>query len=316
VETSSITKTKIFILLFAGLISLVFFIFFSTNNFAQTAISSQGIEVSPPSNEFDVDPGETKEFEVKVRNTGNNNYYMRARVEDFTASGDEGQVALVEKSPYSISYWTTLDPQVFALAPGKTQVVKVRSNLPTQNVGGGRYGAVVFAVSTSEIQNAANDPTPNTASVAQEIASLFLFRVAGPVEENLTILNFKAPQFAEFGPIPLQLSVSNNGNVHVKAAGLVSVSNILGKKISDLVIAPTNIFPQAKRVLEVSFNQNFMIGPYQARAILFYGNDNNTIEAFVPFFVFPVRFVAAIIGFILLIYVIIKYAKRKSQHQK
>ncbi len=307
-ETSSITKTKILILLFAGLILLVFFIFFSTNNFAQTAISSQGIEVSPPSNEFDVDPGETKEFEVKVRNTGNNNYYMRARVEDFTASGDEGQVALVEKSPYSISYWTTLEPQVFALAPGKTQVVKVRSNLPTQNVGGGRYGAVVFAVSTSEIQNAA--------AVAQEIASLFLFRVAGPVEENLTILNFKAPQFAEFGPIPLRLSVSNNGNVHVKAAGLVSVSNILGKKISDLVIAPTNIFPQSKRVLEVSFNQNFMIGPYQARAILFYGNDNNTIEAFVPFFVFPVRFVAVIIGLILLIYVIIKYAKRKSQHQK
>jgi hypothetical protein len=308
VITTPFAKKTFFTFMILLLVTTIVFIFFTASNFAQTALSSQGIEISPPSAEFDVNPGEVKDFEVKVRNTGNDLYYMTARVEDFTASGEDGQVALVEKGPYAISSWTTLTPVSFTLEPGQSQTVKVRSSLPNQNVGGGRYGAVVFAV--------ANDPTPNTASVAQEIASLFLFRVAGPVEENLTILNFKAPQFAEFGPIPLQLSVSNNGNVHVKAAGLVSVSNILGKKISDLVIAPTNIFPQAKRVLEVSFNQNFMIGPYQARAILFYGNDNNTIEAFVPFFVFPVRFVAAIIGFILLIYVIIKYAKRKSQHQK
>jgi hypothetical protein len=279
--------------------------FWSINNFAQSAVSLQKIEISPPSQEFDIDPGKELNFEVKVRNVGNNKYYMNARVEDFTASGEEGQVALIEQGPYAISSWSIIEPKEFELEPGKTQIVKIRSDVPEQNIGGGRYGAVVFAVSGTK--------TANATAVAQEIASLFLLRVSGPIEENLSILNLQAPQFAEFGPIPIKVKVFNSGNIHVKTAGLVTVNNVLGNKVADIVIPPTNVFPQSNRILEANFNENFLIGPYQAQALLFYGENNQSLVAFVPFFVFPVRFVAGLIGFVILIAFIIKlYAKRKS----
>lgn len=298
--------------LFFTAITVVFatsFFFYLNSNYAQGTISSQGIEISPPTQEFDVDPGLEKTFEVKVRNRGSNTFTMKPRIEDFTASGEEGQVALTNDSPYSISSWSTVSPELFTLKPNESKKVTINVKIPQRNVGGGLYGAVVFAV-TAENQK-------NTATVAQEIASLFLLRVSGPIEEKLSILSLTAPQFTEFAPVPLKIRLFNGGNIHTKTAGIVTINNVLGKKVTDIVIPPTNIFPQSTRTIETSFDSDFVVGPYSAQAILFYGTNNESITAFTPFFVFPVRLVAFIVVAIFLFLFVNKYVrKRKVAKQK
>ncbi len=290
----------ILLILSAGILA-----FNLTSNFAQNITPEQSIEISPPSQELDVDPGQTITLKAKVRNKGNIPYTLTSRIEDFTAEGEGGQVALVEQGPWAISSWSTISPATFTLDPKSEREVQVTIKVPEQKVGGGRYGAMVFAIGGSN--------APNNASVEQEIASLFLLRVSGPVEENVNILDFSAPSFIEFGPVPLTLRLQNTGNVHVKATGIISIMNVLGKKVEDIVIPPTNIFPDAKRAIETSFNQKFLIGPYQAVAIVYYGSENKSITTYTPFFAFPIKIVAGIIILIVIILLIRKYLRRNRR---
>jgi len=293
---------SLFLALFltAGLLA-----FHLSTNFAQNISPEQSIEISPPSQELDVDPGQTITLKAKVRNKGNIPYTLTTRIEDFTAEGEGGQVSLIEQGPWAISSWSTISPSSFTLEPKSEREVQVTVKVPEQKVGGGRYGAMVFTINGSN--------APNSASVAQEIASLFLLRVSGPVEENINVLDFHAPSFVEFGPVPLSLRLQNSGNVHVKATGIISIMNVLGKKVEDIVIPPTNVFPDATRVIDASFGQKFLIGPYQAVAIVYYGSENKSITTYTPFFAFPVKIVAGILLLIFIIILIRKYLRRSRR---
>jgi len=290
-------KNLLSFLIILAIVAVTIYIF-SATYYAQSSIPEQSIEISPPSQELDVDPGETVTFKTIVRNNGNVSYPLNVRIEDFTASGDEGQVALVEDGPWSIASWATIEPSKFDLDPKEEQEVTVTLNVPQQDIGGGKYGAVVFSREGEGAKRAA--------SVSQEIASLFLLRISGPINEHLKILNFTAPSFVEFGPVPFEMKFENTGNVHVKTTGIISVMNVLGKKVDDIVIPPTNVFPKAKRIVRASFDDVFLIGPYQAVAIIYYGSNNKSITTYTPFFAFPVRIVAAIIFILFLLFLLRK----------
>mgnify|MGYP000243345136 CR=1 FL=1 len=55
----------------------------------------------------------------------------------------------------------------------------------------------------------------------------------------------------------------NDGNIHVKTQGLVNVTDIFGNNTMDIVVNPSNIFPQASRIVEGKiankFEEDFLI---------------------------------------------------------
>lgn len=250
--------------------------------------ADQSLEISPPSQEIEVDPGETITIKSSVRNKSTNSLPIEVRLEDFTAVGDEGQVELTASSPYSIKSWGDLTPENFELSPGETQEVSATIKIP-EDAAGGRYGSFVFAVK--------GDSKPGSAAIAQEIASLFLVRISGPVDEKLTLLEFSSPSFSEFGPIPFSIKVKNTGNVHAKPYGLVSVTDMFGRKVEDVIIYETNVFPGAERILTANLNKKFLIGKYNATAIVYYGSEqSDTLTSSLTFFVFPVKIAVGIIA--------------------
>lgn len=288
-----ITKksTALFVAVFVcvGLLGISF-----VEIFAQPQISTQQLEVSPPSQEVQVDPGKTITIVAKVRNRSSETKPIRVRVEDFTAQGDEGQVALVQKGQWAISNWTSITPESFTLRPNEQKEVTARISVPQSGVGGGRYGSFVFSIS--------GDKGKNAASISQEVASLFLVRINGPVEESLAMQGVVAPSFVEFGPVPLQMKFQNTGNVHVKTYGIVNVNNMFGQKTADIVVTGTNIFPGAARNITATLNNKLLIGTYTVNAIMYYGTTKNqTLTATTTFFALPVKLIAGlIIAFVLL----------------
>ena len=296
-------KKKILLsfLIISGILAIAIFTL-TSSYYAQITTPEQAIEISPPSQELDVDPGETVQFTTIVRNNGNVSYPLNVRIEDFTASGDAGQVSLIEDGPWSIASWATIEPSEFSLDPKDEQKVTITLNVPKQDIGGGKYGAVVFSRK--------GEGSENATSVSQEIASLFLLRISGPVNEHIKILNFTAPSFVEFGPVPFEMNFENTGNVHVKVTGIISVMNVLGKKVDDIIIPPTNVFPKAKRIVTSTLDNIFLIGPYQAVAIIYYGTDNKSITTYTPFFAFPVRIVAAVFFVIFVLFILRKRIRK------
>jgi hypothetical protein len=272
--------------------------------FAQNQTSVQSLEVSPPSQELQTDPGQTLTATAKVRNKSRETIPLTVRIEDFTASGDEGQVALTDQGPYSLSKWAVLSPQSFSLAPGAEQIVTAKIKVPTNKVAGGYYGSFVFSVKTPA-------PQAGTAAVGQEIASLFLLKITGQVNEQLSLDSITAPVFSEFGPIPLSIKFTNNGNIHTKVYGLVNVSDMFGQKVADIVVNQTNIFPGASRQVKATLDKQFLFGKYTATAIMYYGTTKNeTLTSIGSFTVVPYRIIALLVIIGALFYSMRKRLKR------
>lgn len=275
---------------------LVVSLAFSFGIFAQNQPSAQSLEVSPPSQELQADPGQTIVAKAKIRNKSRETLPLVVRVEDFTASGEEGQVALTDQGPYSLAKWTVISPSSFSLAPGDEKEVMAKIKIPPNKVAGGYYGSFVFSVKTPQSQ-------AGIASVGQEIASLFLLKISGVVDEQLTLNSLSAPAFSEFGPIPITMKFSNSGNIHTKVYGLVNISDMLGQKVADLVINQTNIFPGASRLVKTTLDKQLLFGKYNATAIMYYGTTKNeTLTAVGSFTVIPYRIIALLIVLIIIFY--------------
>lgn len=286
-------------------ISIVYLPFIIT--YGQELLSKQGLEITPPSQEVNAKPGKEIKVQMKVRNPGSTPLPIKVRVEDFTASGEEGQVALTEKSNYSVTGWTTISPENFTLSPKAEQTVTATIRVPS-GAAGGRYGALVFQINPQK-----PDPNTNAASVAQEIAGLFLVKIEGPTEERLLLERISAPIFSEFGPINLKMKFINTGNIFTKTGGLINITNMFGQKVTDVVVKPTNVFPGANRVIIGTVPNKFMIGFYTASAAMYYGTANNVLNATTTFFVFPVRLVAAIIIVLFFFYATRKRLKKAGK---
>jgi len=265
---------------------------------AQQTPEGEAIDVSPPSQEITADPGSTIQIKAKVRNGNKDPMPLIVRIEDFTAEGSEGQVSLVEKGPWSITHWTTVTPKEFELKAGETKEVIATIAIPG-DAAGGRYGSFVFSVKGKGGSNAA--------AVTREIASLFLVRISGPITEAITIDGFSAPAFLEFGPVPLTMTYNNTGNVHLKPRGVIAIYDMFGRKVEDVQVDGTNVFPQAKRDVTTKWNKTLLAGIYTASAIIYTGSSKNEIvNATTKFTVFPIRIAVVVIIVLVIIYLLRK----------
>jgi hypothetical protein len=288
-------KIKIFIGLMIVIASLITLSILPKFIQAQTDNLGQSLEISPPSQDVTVNPGETILVKAKVRNTTAKDLSINVRIEDFIASGNEGQVALTEKGPWAVSNWTSVNPSQFSLNPGESKEVTGSVSIPKSGAGGGRYGSFVFSIAGPAGQ-------PGVAGVSQEVASLFLVNISGPKEEKIAISSFSVPSFLEFGPVPFTVTYKNSGNVHLKPVGEIGISNIVGGKSADIAVEGQNVFPGAERVVKTNWNQKILIGKYTATAVIYTGSaKNDTMVATATFTVFPIRFaVIALIAIIVL----------------
>ncbi|CAN5146889.1 hypothetical protein BH09PAT1_BH09PAT1_8780 [soil metagenome] len=294
--------------IFMGVLFIFFFLGFTlftyttVKQWVKGQVAGQTLEVSPPSQELSIDPGDTTRVKAKITNQSNKSVTMSVHIEDFSASGDEGQVALSQGGQYSVTSWAKVTPSSFTLGPNEEQEVTATISVP-KSAAGGRYGSFVFAVKAPEA-------TGNAATVSQQIASLFLLRINGAVNERLAITEMSSPTFQEFGPVKMNIKFENTGNVHVKTYGLINVRDVFGNKVADIVVPGTNVFPDAARIVQSSLNKMFLIGPYTATALMYYGSQNDVLTAQTTFYVFPVRIVVVILVVIIIIFLLRKRLRK------
>lgn len=269
-------------------------------------LAIQSMEVSPPSQEIKGVAGGELMVKAKLRNKSFNSINVKVRIEDFAASGQEGQVALVDRDSDSLKKWSLLSTENLSLKPNEQKEVTALINIPAGLVGG-QYGAFVFSILGSE-------PQAGEAALAQEVASLFLVKLSGETNENLVLTDFKVPRFVERGPVPMEIKFKNSGNVHSKPFGLINVKNIFGKTVKDVVVkGETNILPGATRVVRASLDKKYLFGYYTAEALMNYGPKNESLSSTVSFYVVPVRIILVVL---LVVFIFIKIRKRLAKAWK
>jgi hypothetical protein len=249
-----------------------------------SAQESTGISISPPTFELSANPGDTVQNTIRVTNLSSSPLTVGTTARNFTAVGEEGAVGLTEEEiAFSLASWITVDPPEATIDPNGDFIFTFTITVPPNAEPGGHFGSVVFMMG-----GAAPDQTG--AAIRQEVASLVLLRVAGQVNEDAHILSFTTPEtFYEYGPVSFDIRIKNEGNVHVKPTGTITITDILGRQVDQVQIEPKNALPDSIRRLEATWDNKILIGRYTATAVLNYGRDGETMTATTTFSGFPYK---------------------------
>jgi len=274
----------------------------------------RGVTISPLNFELTANPGDSLENKIRVSNPTTSNVSIKMEVEDFTASGEIGQVIVekTEDTTYSLKRWVKINPAEFTLKPGEQKFVTFTINVPKNAEPGGKYGSILAVIT-----GVAGPGTIGT-GITTKVGALVLLAVSGDVKEEINVEGFSAPKFSEYGPINFVIRLKNTGTVHLRPRGLVTITNIFGSQVANVEFAQQNVIPGAIRRIEAKWDEGWLWGlKYQATLVGSYGSQNNPISAVTTFWVFPWKVVLlAIIILSLIIYFAVRTVRKVKRAEE
>lgn len=267
----------------------------------QQAEDELKLSVSPPVFELTANPGDTLENKIRLSNLSDQPQEITVTKRNFTAEGEEGGVELTEETTnWSLASWINVDRDSVTIPAGEDHVFNFVIDVPTQAEPGGHFGSLIFRAETDPLEDGSG------AAVSPEIGSLLLVKVAGDIVEEGSIEEFFAePNFYEKGPFTLVTRFKNEGNVHFKPRGTITISNSFGQEVGNVGFDERNVLPGSIRRIESVWDPSgFRMGRYTATASLVFGADDKIANATTTFWVFPWKefsvlfLILAAIGFI------------------
>ena len=263
------------------LIGFVGGMIFSPFFFTQAAVG-----VSPVTFELTANPGDVIVNQLKVYNPSTDTVLgIKMEVEDIAPTGETGHVTVepAETETYSIARWVKTEPEEFTLGPREEKFVTFTITVPENVEPGGHYGVILAGT------KGVTRPGAVGATIVERVGALVLLTTPGETKEELVVKDFTAPHYSEYGPINFTVRFENKGTVHVKPVASITITNWLGKKVSEIQLPQRNVLPDAVRKLEVSWNKKWLFaGKYTATLTGNYGISHSSLSsAVITFWAFP-----------------------------
>lgn len=293
----------------------------SSEEETSSAVGGVGIQVSAPVYNFTIDPGESAQEIVKVRNVGDTTRTFYPEVFDFKPLDESGTPEFIidaqdNSYTYSLASWIKIATDGIKLDPNESAALNFNISVPTDAEPGGKYAGILFGTSPPKVGG-------TQIAISNKVGSLLLVRVAGDAKESATVKEFSTPKdFLENGPVPFTVRINNTGNVHVAPKGNIEIKNTFGRTVTTLPVneSNANILPQSIRSFlngeeNITWNPGGLtIGKFTATMTLAYGDPAQNLTDSVSFWIVPwkillVMLLAIIIIILLLVLIIKKYNK-------
>ena len=305
------------------------------------------ITVSPVLFDNTVDPGQKVMGTIRLFNEtqGTQTYY--ASVQNFVASGEEGQQSfLPESESYGLAKWIELDQPSVTLNAGQSKDFAWAINVPSDAEPGGQYAAIFFSTTPPANENSG-------IGIGAKTGVLMLVNVNGNVKEAATLESFKTvhqedlsndSSFYDRLPVLFETRIQNDGSVHFAPTGRIYITDMFGHAVTDVDMNPdqSRVLPNSVRrvravwgtettpptsflgELQAEWN-GLAFGRYTARLDGFYGKQRQELQGSTTFWVIPWRLLlVGLVGLIILLLLVRGYnrmviaqaAKRSSEAKK
>lgn len=289
---------------------------------APAPATTQGIQISPPTANYSGDKGSTQRGTIKVTNLSNQTLSVSVGKENFVAKGEEGEIELTDNADplYSLAPWFTVDTTQLTVPGLATMEVHYSITVPPDAEPGGRYGSITFTTAAPKLPGGQSG-----AVVQQAIGGIIFMRINGPAKEDLSVATFEtghynskskaftAANFFKTSPIDILTRVKNNGNVHEKPTGTITIKNLLGITVAKVPLDEHFVIPGAVRRLHNSWptgkHQPFLLGRYTATLNATYAS-GKSLTAATSFTVIPVSAVIAIVIILIILFLLWRARKR------
>lgn len=276
----------------------------------QEAPTPNGLVISPPTFEISGNPGNIVTNTVRLENMKSIPVRLAVDKRNFSAIGEDGAIGLTDEGEgdsFSLASWISVDPNDVVIPPKSTRTFTFSIKVPLNAEPGGHFGSLIFRTIPSD-----ENLSGSGATVAQEIGSLILLRIAGATTENAEIESFRTSKaLYEYGPVSFEARVKNLGNVHLKPRGTVTITNLIGQKVASVEIEGKNVLPGAIRKLDGTWDTKWRIGRYTATSVLIYGAGNTQLANVSTFIIFPYRLAIIVLVVILIISILLYRSRRR-----
>jgi hypothetical protein len=288
----------------------------------------QGLEISPPVMELSANPGQTVTAVIRVRNVTSGELIATGHADDFGAGTDENgepKILINETGAtrYSLKYWVSGVPDL-TLAPQELKTTVVTIAVPKDAEPGGHFGVIRFTAVPPNLKGTG-------VALSASVGTLVLMKVNGPVTEKLSLASFETQQggqkpcqpgqsckephpssFFEHGPVDFVVRVHNEGTVHEKAQGTITVTNMLGRKVGEVAVNPKggNVLPDSVRKFQQGLASNRMFGYYTAMLKLTYAG-GKTLEGKLSFWVIPWKLILIVMLLLVVLFLLGRIGLRK-----
>jgi hypothetical protein len=285
--------------------------------------NANSLKLSPLRSDLTLDPGTSGTVKVNVTNITKAAIVLKAIENDFVAGDEKGTPSLIlDQNSYAPSHSLKRFMSPIAnvtVAPGSTQEVSVKIDVPKKAQAGGYYGALRFAPAGSGDQALA---------LSSGIASIILLKVSGPTVERLTLTNFDIQQNGGTGSnfrtpddLGILIRFKNEGNVHEAPFGQINVQK--GKKVVysydfNAKDPKDTVLPDSARRWQVPLKNIGKFGKYTVSATFGYGSKGDTINIEKSVWIIPSTVIMAIViavvvvaGIILGLWVFLRNYKRR-----
>uniref|UniRef100_A0A7C4M074 DUF916 domain-containing protein n=1 Tax=candidate division CPR3 bacterium TaxID=2268181 RepID=A0A7C4M074_UNCC3 len=298
-------KNKKITYFFLTLLFVFCFIGFPAKTLAlEDDMQNRGFSLSPGSVDDVLSPGQTKEYEIVIKNNNSQESSFAIEIEDFEFSSDpklNGHLLGKNKSKYSLRDYMKIEPEEINIKAGETSSLKVSVSLPSGISLPGLYSAVLIKQKNNIFEEGVTRIIPR-------IGVFFYIAVDGVFSGGNQSLGFKYKSFSkacfDSGCVDsdekynvLEISLKNEKNTHLSLYGTIEISNMVGKKIALLPINSWLVAPNSEKIKEIKWkNPPRLIGLYKAKVVLNNNHDSGIIEKSFYFWSLPWQLIFILIA--------------------
>lgn len=286
----------------------------------------QALEIAPPLIDVRVNPGQTINAQIYIRDISSGPLVVTNQINDFTAKGETGVPQILfnnsAKDPYSLIGYISPLPSLL-LKSEQLEKLTIQINIPKNASPGGHFGVIRFTGTPPALNGGSG------VSLSASLGALVLLTVNGNIVENLQTSSFsvtpnggRPSSFFQSDPFYFNEVLKNAGNEQVIPTGIITLKDMFGHTVLQMNINEPqgNILPGTLRKFTEVVNHNdvgskLFFGAYTASFDVKYGTPIKNLVGTLKFWVIPVNLiliwaVVLIGGFFLLRFAI----KRYNQH--
>lgn len=248
-----------------GLVAAAFCIFglaplaYAADELDTNAAKYEEITMSPTTQKYEIDAGESYSSSFKVVNNGNTDYTFTVYARPFSVEGEGYATDYSAESARSDAYqWVQFGITESALKPGETADIPYTVRVP-QGAGIGGHYAVLFA----ETQPDEDEAQGSQIVRKKRVGMVLRVNVGGDIRESGSVIESSLPFIHFRAPLTSSLRVRNTGNVDFDVISMINVTDVFGNLKYSATKPDTTVYPDTIRRIEQNWEDVAWLGLYK-----------------------------------------------------
>jgi hypothetical protein len=288
--------------------------------YAASAQTSEGIEIKPAIIEDNVKPGQVYTFTLTFTNIADTDRTFYLSAQDIKGLDDRGLPIFAtagEATGYELSSWVNIPADPITVKAGQSVTLSLTARVPSSVSPGAHFGGVFITDKPPKL-------SASGSGVGMSVGDVMSLTVAGQIVEDARLQEFSTDKQVYGGPtVNFNTKIQNSGNVLVRPHGVIEITDMFGHQVASVPVndSAAPVFPGSERVYTTMWHSDsFAFGRYEVVGSFSYGDsEKKTISGTTSFWVLPLEpiaiFLGAILGIVVLLYVMIKlYIRRQLHH--